>query len=311
MCSSRSPEDSDRRKRKEAKALAKTNARRQTEMDQSRAVAELSLYTEADNPFHDVNIGEQFVWKKKQDKEKKAGLTADEISRKDHRRRLEAKEELERLNKRRADREVEMQLREEEEIKMRRLAEEATMKEWIAKEDDFQLEQARRRAGIRLREQRAKAIDFLAINLRFADPGGRGRHTTAVTALANPRKGEVEREEEEEGWGWADAGFEFEIDEPWRIFDVSLTLYTRVNGQLKKQNLNLEDCEELEQDIRMYISLEKSPINIEFWEVGFTSSTLSRRAIALLTALSGNAANMRASPRPSSRSGPRRRWTLL
>jgi len=35
----------------------------------------------------------------------------------------------------------------------------------------------------------------------------------------------------------------------------------------KKQNLNLEDCAELEQDIRMYLSLEKSPINIEFWEV--------------------------------------------
>lgn len=236
-------------------------------MDQSRAVAELSLYTGADNPFHDVNIGEQFVWKKKQEKEKKAGLTAEEISRKDHRRRLEAKEELERLNKRRADRETEIQLREEEETKMRRLAEEASMREWIAKEDDFQLEQARRRAGIRLREQRAKAIDFLAINLRFADPGGKGRHTTAIASLANPRKTEVEREEEEEGWGWADAGFEFEIDEPWRIFDVSSRLRSRCSWELTNKNLNLEDCEELEQDIRMYISLEKSPINIEFWEV--------------------------------------------
>lgn len=29
----------------------------------------------------------------------------------------------------------------------------------------------------------------------------------------------------------------------------------------------MEDCVELEQDIRMYLSLEKSPINIEFWEV--------------------------------------------
>lgn len=189
-------------------------------MDQSRAVAELSLYTGADNPFHDVNIGEQFVWNKKREKEKKAGLTAEEIARKDHLRRLEAKEELERLNKRRADRETEMQLRELEENKMRRLAEEASMAEWHAKEDDFQLEQSRRRAGIRLREQRAKAIDFLAINLRFADPGGAARRTAAIGAL-NPRDTEVQRDEEEEGWGWADAGFEFEIDEPWKIFDVS------------------------------------------------------------------------------------------
>jgi hypothetical protein len=221
---SRSASPSDRRRRKEAKSLAKNNARRVTELEQSRAVAELSMYTGADNPFHDANIGEAFVWNKKREKEKKAGLTAEQIARKDALRRLEAEEELAKLNKRRADREVDMQLRDEEEGKMRRLAEEATMKEWHAKEDDFQLEQSRRRAGIRLREQRGKAIDFLAINLRFADPGGMARHTAAIGSLANPRKSEVEREEEEEGWGWADAGFEFEIDEPWRIFDVSLTI---------------------------------------------------------------------------------------
>ena len=113
---------------------------------------------------------------------------------------------------------------------MKRLAEDAQMAEWIAKEDDFQLEQSRRRAGIRLREQRAKAIDFLAINLRFADARALGRHTAAVGALANPRKNEVEREEEEEGWGWADAGFEFEIDEPWKIFEVSFSVRVLTGG---------------------------------------------------------------------------------
>ena len=179
------------------------------------------MYSAADNPFHDANLGEAFVWNKKRDKEKKAGMTAEEISRKDAFRRQEAKEELERLNKRRAEREVEMQLREEEDIRMKRLAEDAQMAGWIAKEDDFQLEQSRRRAGIRLREQRAKAIDFLAINLRFADAKALGWHTAAIGLLANPRKSEMEREEEEEGWGWADAGFEFEIDEPWKIFEVS------------------------------------------------------------------------------------------
>lgn len=219
--SSRSPSPNDRHRRKAAKAEAKTISRRDQEADQAREVAELSLYTGADNPFHDVNIGEQFIWKKKVDKEKKAGMSAEEIAKKDHRRRLEAKEELEKLNKRRADREVEMQLREQEDAKMARLAEDGQMREWIAREDDFQLEQSRRRAGIRLREQRAKAIDFLAINLRFADAKALGRHTAAIGALSNPRKYEAEREEEAEGWGWADAGFEFEIDEPWKIFDVS------------------------------------------------------------------------------------------
>ncbi|WVQ83197.1 hypothetical protein IAT38_005336 [Cryptococcus sp. DSM 104549] len=247
---SRSPSPSAKSKRKEAKAAAKAAAKRETELQQSRALAELSMYSATDNPFHDANLGEAFSWHKKRDKEKKAGMSAEEIAIKDARRRQEAKEELERLNKKRAEREVEMQLREEEENRMKRLAEDAQMAEWIAKEDDFQLEQSRRRAGIRLREQRAKAIDFLAINLRFADLTSAGRPTAAMGALANPRRSEVEREEEEEGWGWADAGFEFEIDEPWKIFD----------------NLNLEDCVELEQDIKMYLSLEKSPINIEFWQ---------------------------------------------
>lgn len=247
---SRSPSPSSKTKRKEAKAAAKAAAKREAELEQSRALAELSMYSATDNPFHDANLGEQFQWHKKRDKEKKAGLTAEEIARKDALRRQEAKEELERLNKRRADREVEMQLREEEETRQRRLAEDAAMAEWIAKEDDFQLEQSRRRAGIRLREQRAKAIDFLAINLRFTDPKS-SHQTAAIGALTNPRASEVEREEEEEGWGWADAGFEFEIDEPWKIFE----------------NLTLDDCVELEQDIKMYLSLEKSVINIEFWQV--------------------------------------------
>ncbi|WVQ99282.1 hypothetical protein IAU59_006414 [Kwoniella sp. CBS 9459] len=247
---SRSPSPSGKSKRKEAKAAAKAASKREAELEQSRALAELSMYSAADNPFHDANLGEQFKWGKKIDKEKKAGMSAEEIARKDAIRRQEAKEELERLNKRRAEREVEMQLREEEENRMKRLAEDAQMAEWIAKEDDFQLEQSRRRAGIRLREQRAKAIDFLAINLRFADVQALGKQTAAIGALSNPRKVEMEREEEEEGWGWADAGFEFEIDEPWKIFE----------------NLNLEDCIELERDIKMYLSLEKSPINIEFWE---------------------------------------------
>ncbi|ORY34113.1 mid region of cactin-domain-containing protein [Naematelia encephala] len=247
---SRSPSPSGKSRRKEAKIAAKLQARRETELEQARALAEVSMYSATDNPFHDANLGEQFVWNKKRDKEKRAGLTLEEIARKDAIRRIEAKEELERLNKRRADREVEMALRDEEDQKMKRAAEDAAMAEWIAKEDDFQLEQSRRRAGIRLREQRAKAIDFLAINLRFADAKALGKHTAAIGVLANPRKSEIEREEEEEGWGWADAGFEFEIDEPWRIFE----------------NLNLEDCIELEQDIKMYLSLEKSPINIEFWE---------------------------------------------
>jgi hypothetical protein len=108
------------------------------------------------------------------------------------------------------------------------------------------LEQSRRRAGIRLREQRAKAIDFLAINLRFASAG----RSAASLVRDNPHAEDVEREEDEEAWGWADAGFAFEIDEPYKIFE----------------DLSLEDCTELEADIAMYRSLERAPTNLAFWD---------------------------------------------
>jgi hypothetical protein len=137
-----------------------------------------------------------------------------------------------------------MQLREEEEARLARLAESAQMAQWIAKEDDFLLEQSRRRAGIRMKENRAKAIDFLAINLRFANPKGAQQ---GINPLGM---------DDDDGWGWEDAGLEFEIDEPWLIFE----------------NLTLADTEELKQDIQMYLSLEKSPTNIEFWEVSACSA---------------------------------------
>jgi hypothetical protein len=238
--SSRSP--SPHSLKKAEKKAAKAARRREAELQAARQVAEISMYTAEDNPFGDSNLGQQFKWVKKREQEKKLGISDEEAARRDQVRRLEAKEELERLNKRRAEREVEMQLREEEEARLARLAESAQMAEWVAKEDDFQLEQSRRRAGIRMRENRAKAIDFLAINLRFADPtnGGDGGARAGLTGPG-----------EEDVWGWEDAGLEWDIDEPWLIFE----------------NLTLEDMEELSGDIKMYLSLEKAPVNIEFWEV--------------------------------------------
>lgn len=121
-----------------------------------------------------------------------------ESQRRDAIRRQEAKEELERLNRRRAEREAEQRLREEEDIRMQRLQESAQMSEWLAKDDDFQLDQERARAAIRIKEKRAKAIDFLALNLKYVNPP----------------------EEEAEG-GNDDAGLEIDLDEPYNIFDVS------------------------------------------------------------------------------------------
>ena len=174
------------------------------EEEEARQVAELSVYSATDNPFHDTNLSQQFRWHKKADKERKSGMTLAEAQRKDALRRQEAKEELERLNRRRAEREVEQRLRDEEEARMARLAESAQMADWIAKDGVFQLEQERRRAGIRLKEKRAKAIDFLALNLKYA--------------------GAADVEQEDDGLGLDDAGLEIDLDEPYAMFEVCTSI---------------------------------------------------------------------------------------
>ncbi len=81
---SESPSKSKRKAEKAAR-------RREEELQAARQVAELSMYSAEDNPFHDANLGQQFDWRKKRDKEKKAGISDVEAARRDQVRRLEAK----------------------------------------------------------------------------------------------------------------------------------------------------------------------------------------------------------------------------
>jgi hypothetical protein len=190
-------ESSPRRKRdkSEERRTRKAEKKRRREEEDLRQLAELSVYSATDNPFHDTNLSQQFRWHKKNEKERKQGLSPAEAQRRDMTRRQEAKEELERLNRKRAERETEMRLREQEELRMSRMADSAQMAEWMQKEGEFQLQQEARRAAIRIKEKRAKAIDFLALNLRYADPH--------------------EMDDEE------DAELEIDLDEPYNIFEVS------------------------------------------------------------------------------------------
>ncbi|PIL37198.1 hypothetical protein GSI_00891 [Ganoderma sinense ZZ0214-1] len=222
-------EERDKKKRKRDKSAErkarKAEKKRAREEEEARRVAELSVYSATDNPFHDVNLDQQFRWHKKNEKERKQGLTVAEAQRRDAVRRQEAKEELERLNKRRAEREAEQRLREEEEVRMARLAESAQMADWLSKEEDFQLEQERNRAMIRIKEKRAKAVDFLALNLRYVNP--------------------ISDEEDE----LTKEGLEIDLDEPYNIVD----------------SLTPQQVEELHDDIERYLRLEQSDTNTEFW----------------------------------------------
>ncbi|KAI6105505.1 mid region of cactin-domain-containing protein [Pisolithus sp. B1] len=206
-----------KRDKSEERRVKKAEKKRILEEEEARQVAELSIYSATDNPFHDVNLGQQFRWHKKNEKEKKLGLSQLEAQRRDAIRRQEAKEELERLNKRRAEREAEQRLREEEEARMQRLTESAQMSDWLAKDGQFQLQQERDRAAIRIREKRAKAIDFLALNLRYVHP--------------------IENEGEE------DAGLEIDLDEPYNILDnLNPTQVEELHDDIERY-LSLEESE--------------------------------------------------------------------
>ncbi|KAF9534919.1 mid region of cactin-domain-containing protein [Crepidotus variabilis] len=226
--------DSDRKEKKrkrdksEERKARKAEKKRVKDEEEARRVAELSVYSATDNPFHDVNLGQKFNWHKKNEAERKSGMSVVDSQRRDAIRRQDAKEELERLNRRRAEREVEMRLREEEELRMARLQESSQMSDWLSKEEGFQLEQERRRAAIRIKEKRAKAIDFLALNLKYV----------------NPSEEDDEKVEE-------DAGLEIDLDEPYNIFKAS--------------NLNKDQTFELHDDIEKYLTLEETETNLDFW----------------------------------------------
>jgi hypothetical protein len=143
--------------------LEERRQRRAERADQKRAaqIASITGYTAEDNPFHDPNLNQAFTWKKREQLQEKTDPKDDK--------KKEANEktiyEIEKLRKRRTEREL--QLEEMDRIKR----EESRMKElenfddWARKEEAFHLQQQRQRSAIRLVQGREKPIDVLAKNL--------------------------------------------------------------------------------------------------------------------------------------------------
>lgn len=147
-------------------------------------------------------------------------------------------------------------------------AESAQMAAWIDREDDFHLEQSKKRAEIRVRERRAKPIDFLALNLKWSQPP------------LQPGDEGYDEEEEDDGMG-----LEVDLEEPYSIFEVSRLPYVepcvmRTDLYVSLiQHLTLEDAEELHEDIKMYLSLEKVEAHQEFWRSLLIVSSASLEAL--------------------------------
>lgn len=180
------------------KLLAKLNARGETleerrERRSQKRAAKIQArfgYTAEENPFNDPNLHETFTWSKKKEKEPSSLKPQDTL------------EEIESIRIRRKEREAEKD-------EMERLrAEESRMKElenyddWAKKEEEFHLEQQRKRSAIRLVEGREKPVDILAKNLLlFGLTEEEKKHQAAVkyqeryNALDELEKLEAELEE--------------------------------------------------------------------------------------------------------------------
>ncbi|CAG8448022.1 11828_t:CDS:10 [Ambispora gerdemannii] len=166
--SKKSKKDKEKSRKKKEKKAKRDHLKHEEE---KQSFIEMSVYSDANNPFNDMNLGQKFEWVKKKERDKKMGISTEEAMKLERDRKEETKLELEKLTKRRAEREIERQLREEEQARKQREAEAVLLGDWASKEDEFHLEQANRRAEIRIKENRAKPIDILAINLRLADEG--------------------------------------------------------------------------------------------------------------------------------------------
>jgi Cactus-binding C-terminus of cactin protein/Conserved mid region of cactin len=114
-------------------------------------------YTPDDNPFNDPNLHETFTWKKRDAQKGKSNNDAD-VSK-------NLLQEIEKVRKRRKDREVEFEEMERIRAEEARMKELENYDEWARKEEEFHLQQQRQRSAIRLTEGREKPIDVLAKNI--------------------------------------------------------------------------------------------------------------------------------------------------
>ena len=117
------------------------------------------------SPHLDPNLGDQFVWAKKDERDRKlhgeAAASADAIKR----RRADQLRELEKAKRARVEREQEREVWEAEKLLLEREREQMAFVDNEKREEEFQLRQTRLRAHIRAGEGRGKPIDLLSESL--------------------------------------------------------------------------------------------------------------------------------------------------
>ncbi|CAG8528738.1 14939_t:CDS:2 [Acaulospora morrowiae] len=80
---------SSKKSKKEKKKESKHSGKESETISDKLSYIELSAYSNADNPFNDINLGEKFDWTKKKDRERKLGISPEEAIRREKERREE------------------------------------------------------------------------------------------------------------------------------------------------------------------------------------------------------------------------------
>ncbi|KAJ1293182.1 hypothetical protein BS78_01G048300 [Paspalum vaginatum] len=129
----------------------------------------VSGYSNDSNPFGDPNLTENFVWRKKIERDVSQGQKVDISVKSEKKRQQERMAEIEKVKKRREERAIEKAQHEEEMALLARERARAEFQDWEKKEEEFHFDQSKVRSEIRLREGRTKPIDVLLKNLNFSD----------------------------------------------------------------------------------------------------------------------------------------------
>ncbi|KAK1323611.1 hypothetical protein QJS10_CPA02g00431 [Acorus calamus] len=135
----------------------------------------ISGYSNDSNPFGDSNLNEQFLWRKKLERDISQGQVPDMSTKAEKKRHRERMAEIEKVKKRREERAIERLNGRKNRKRFGNLAmlarerARAEFQDWEKKEEEFHFDQSKIRSEIRLREGRTKPIDVLSKNLNGSE----------------------------------------------------------------------------------------------------------------------------------------------
>lgn len=137
------------------------NSKEEIRIKVKKLLKELYNYTDDNNPFGDPELSKPFVWEAKIKSLSKKGLNAELDCDALEEKLTKAKEEIEKMRRKKLKREEEKFLARQIYNNPEEKGGEEMYKEWLEKDEKFYLSQEKLRMELRIKEGREKPIDFL------------------------------------------------------------------------------------------------------------------------------------------------------